>query len=206
MRRDELLELHNITHVRNVPSLLSRGILSYRLARNVDHESVADPAIQDRRERRPMPGMLPLHDYASLYINARNKMMYTLTRTWPHEALCVLRVDTSVLDLPRVVVADQNASSNWAVLRPAASGLRYIDKEMVFARRWDHHPDQRDRWRHGAVMCAEVLVPQRVEPKYISGLYVPCEEGSRALDGQCGDLPITINPDLFFLGYGCNHG
>ena len=61
MRRDELLELHNITHVRNVPSLLSRGILSYRLARKVDHESVADPSIQQRRERRPMPGMLPLH-------------------------------------------------------------------------------------------------------------------------------------------------
>lgn len=75
MDRAKLRELHCITPIANIPSVLTAGILSHRRAAAVSHESVADPEIQARRARVRVPGGRPLHEYANLYITARNPMM-----------------------------------------------------------------------------------------------------------------------------------
>lgn len=51
MTREELTELHFITPIKNVPSILSRGILSHTRAAKVPHESVAMERIQERAVR-----------------------------------------------------------------------------------------------------------------------------------------------------------
>jgi hypothetical protein len=69
MKRNELEELHYITTIRNVPSIMSKGILSHKLVRKIDHNSVAMEVIQERREKKVVPGGRPLHEYVNLYIN-----------------------------------------------------------------------------------------------------------------------------------------
>jgi len=41
MTRDDVTELHYITHVANVASILEHEILSHRLSKQLPHESVA---------------------------------------------------------------------------------------------------------------------------------------------------------------------
>jgi hypothetical protein len=124
MTRDDLTELHNINHLENLPSILQRGILSHARAARVKHQSVAMEVIQTRRSQVRVPGGRRLHEYANLYINARNKMMYKVKGG--HKDLCVLRISSGVLDLPEVVIADQNASSAYVRFAPAPAGLALI--------------------------------------------------------------------------------
>src|SRR5438874_1863979 len=147
MRRDELEELHFITHVDNLSSILEHGILSHRRVREIEHVSVAMQEIQDRRAVVVVPGGRPLHEYANLYINARNKMMYKLHCTNRCRGVCIVRVEVAVLDLPGVVIADMNASSDYVAFRPAPQGLQFVTRDRVFAQSWVH-ADEIERLRN----------------------------------------------------------
>ncbi len=198
MRREELVELHYITPIANVPSILARGLLSHRRIRKlkVKHVSVAMEEVQDRREGKIVPGGLPLHDYVNMYINGRNATLYRMQLKNPQETLCILRVDPDVLGLPDVVMTDRNAAS-WSRYSAGADGLEHIDKDVVFARYWNHSDEKEKAW-HKAAMCAEVLVPERVDPRFIRGAYVPSEADRKALLGLAPDLPVEIRDYLFF--------
>nr|VFJ98995.1 MAG: protein of unknown function (DUF4433) [Candidatus Kentron sp. LFY] len=72
--------------------------------------------VQDRRNKIQVPGGMRLHQYANLYFDARNPMMYK--RLAQVEVLCVLCVSTDVLNLPGVVITDQNAASDYVRFYP----------------------------------------------------------------------------------------
>ncbi len=55
MQRSELTELHYITAIANIPSMLQRGLLSHRRADQVPHQSVAMVKIQGLLRRRRFP-------------------------------------------------------------------------------------------------------------------------------------------------------
>jgi hypothetical protein len=195
MDRSELQELHYITPVANALSILERGILSHNQALKIQHESVAMDEIQDRRRKVVVPGGKRLHDYVNLYFTGRNPMMYK--RHADHAKLCVLRIDTSVLDLPNVVIADQNASSRYVRFGKSPDALLRIDRERLFAHSWQHD-DQLEQWRHASLKCAEVLVPDRVEPALIMGAYASCPETLQYLLNFFSPATVVLNADLFF--------
>lgn len=196
MNRDDLSELHYITPIANLTSIMRHGILSNRRVANLQHESVAKAEVQDLRAKVRVPGGRELHEYANLYFCARNPMLYK--RQSVHQSLCVLRIKTSVLDLPGVVITDQNAASDHRRFSPSPDGLSLIDREMVFAEYWTHPADQIAEWRHKSIKCAEVLVPDSVDPTYISGAYVSNAGSAEALAQQAPGLQVTINAHLFF--------
>jgi hypothetical protein len=199
MRRDELQELQYITHMENLGSILERGILSHRRAQGLTHRSVAKEGVQDLRARVRVPGGRPLHEYANLYICGRNPALrLMIENAGGDEGLVVLRVSTNVLDLPAVVITDQNAVSEYRLFRPSPEGLAIVDQELVFAEYWTHPDDQISEWRHRSIKCAEVLVPDRVEPQYVVGAYVSCEEASNRVGELAPELEVSIDPHLFF--------
>src|SRR5438093_4550990 len=105
MNRTDLRELHNIAHFANLPSILTHGILSHNRARKRNPTSIANQEVQEIRHSKSVPGGRPLHDYANLYISARNAMLYKvlgLPESPPpsHITVGVLSVNTKVLDLP----------------------------------------------------------------------------------------------------------
>lgn len=198
MDPEDLKELHYVTPIKNLESIMSRGILSHRLAKKMPHDSVAMEEIQTRRAKKVVPGGRRLHEYANLYINARNKMMSKLVFQFGDKDFCVLRVATEVLDLPGVVVTDQNASSNYALFEPAPRGMRIVDSNLVFARSWKHPENVIEEFRHGSVICAEVLVPDRIDAEFLLGLYVSCQEAKTKVTAAGVGLQVRVNPDLFF--------
>lgn len=62
MHRDDLEELHYITPINNIPSILQHGILSHKRADRMDHETVALQEVQDRRKDKRLPTGKRLHD------------------------------------------------------------------------------------------------------------------------------------------------
>lgn len=195
MERRDLAELHYITPISNLPTILNLGILSHNLAKPVDHQSVAMSEIQDRRENILVPGGRKLHDYVNLYICARNPMMYKLKVFF--KKLCVLRVCPGVMDQPQVVITDGNASSDYVRFSEAPKGLAIVDRDLTFADDW-RDPDLIQYFRKKSAKCAEVLVPDKVEPKYIIGAYVACREVEAVLKDQIISVDIVLNSYLFF--------
>ncbi len=195
MERHELTELHYITPIANVPSILKLGILSHNRAKRVPHESVAMNEIQDRRAKVIVPGGRKLHDYANLYICARNPMMYK--RQARHHNLCVLRVTPNVINIAGVVITDGNASGDYVRFSAAPKGLAIVDRDWTFADDW-RDPDQIQYFRKKAAKCAEVLVPDKVKPDYITGAYVSCQEAMNKFQMLSTGLSVEINSHLFF--------
>ena len=76
MNREDLSELHYISPIANLVSIMQRGILSNRRAAKLQHQSVAKQEVQDLRAKVRVPGGRALHEYANLYICARNPMLY----------------------------------------------------------------------------------------------------------------------------------
>ena len=122
-------------------------------------------------------------------------MLFKLNKS--HAELAVLRLNTDILDLPEVVIADGNAASDWTAFVPSPDGLDLVDEELVFAEYWT---DQNEiiKYKKTRAKCAEVLVPHSVDSQYITGAFVSGEVGRRALAAAGFDLGITIDPHLFF--------
>ena len=178
----------------NVPSVMERGILSHERASKVTHVSAAMDEIQERRDKKRVPGGLKLHQYANLYFHARNPMMFKRKEDAPN--LCVLRVSTEVLELSGVVITDQNAASDLVrFLHPNQHGL--LDFESIFALNWTHPNDPFAYRRHRSKKCAEVLVPNAVDSRFLVGAYVLNENVASRLRGMCS-LEATIDREMFF--------
>lgn len=196
MKREDVKELHYITPIENLPSIAARGILSHKRAERVEHLSVAMDEIQARRTNKVVPNGRPLHDYVNLYFDARNPMLYL--RLDQHAEICVLRVDSSVAELPGVVMTDRNASSDYVRFHRYPEGLRFIDSEVVYAEYWTHPDDPIWEMEHKSKKCAEVLVPDMIKPEYIMGGYVSCSQAQSICSMTTATISVTINTYLFF--------
>lgn len=198
MNQTDILELHYITPIMNVASIIKHGILSHKLADNVLHHSVALQEIQDRRKNKLIPGARPLHDYANLYFDAHNPMLSK--RRKENQKICVLCINPEVLDLPGVIIADRNSASDWVRFYSVKEGLAAIDKEMIFARYWTHPNNPYAGMEHKSVKCAEVLVPDKIGANHIQKVYVVNQETLLHFEQlNCG-LPVSIKGDIFFQG------
>ncbi len=195
MKRHELHELHYITPICNVPSILQHGLLSNVRAAKLKPASVAMQAIQDRRAQVVVPGGRKLHEYVNLYICARNPMLYK--RLDQRDQLCILSVSPNVLALAGVVVTDGNASGDYIRFAAAPAGLQIVNQELTFAEYWTD-ADTIQYYRKKSAKCAEVLVPNRVEPRHLLGAYVWSEEVCQRLLADMGPLRVEVNSHLFF--------
>jgi hypothetical protein len=197
MEREQLKELQYITHVVNMPSICSLGVLSNRRASKVGHKSVADPEVQDRRKRKRVPSGLLLHDYANLYVTARNPMLYKRIHEGQIDELCVVRVSTAVLNLDGVVVTDRNAAKFGCGFKSPSEGIDDIDGELLTRTYWrDGDALERDRcWN---AKFTEVLVPDLVPPNYLQGIYTGTSVARSTLESLGLPLEISGNAVLFF--------
>ncbi len=189
-----ITELHCIMPMDNALSVLQHGILSYERAAALLHHSVAMPEVQERRDQKQVPGGLRLHQYANLYFHARNPMLFK--RLDQAAALCVMRVDCAVMRLPGIVLSDQNAASDYARFR-AFDQIGEIDMDRVYAADW-RHQDRITYYRQKAAKCAEVLVPGRVEPRFLIGAHVVDAAAEQRLSALGFSLPVSLTPAFFF--------
>jgi hypothetical protein len=174
VHRSQVGELYYIAPVVNIASIVAGGILSDRLAAKVPHASLASPLIKARRAPKPVSATRTLPDYVNLYFCARNKMMSKLLYDGvPLESMCVLTVSEEALDIEDAAIADGNASSDYTRFDPVAVGLPQLDHDRIHAEWWTRHADVLEKWEHGRVKNAELLVPDVIPPELITGALAP---------------------------------
>jgi ssDNA thymidine ADP-ribosyltransferase, DarT len=196
MKRADITELHYITAIANLPSIMRHGILSHALADQLAHDSVAMPEIQERRSNKQIPGARPLHEYANLYFDAHNPMLSRCRAR--NDEICVLRIDPAVMDQVEVIVTDRNAAADLVRFWPLQDGLAVVNRERVFARYWTHPDDFYEERRHKAEKCAEVLVPDRVNSQLIGGVYVANQIALAEVQRVNSELSVQVRSDMFF--------
>ena len=134
----KIREFQWITPIRNIPSVLQHGILSYDEAAKLPHDSVAMQEVQERRDKVQVPGGLRLHQYVNLYFHARNPMLFKRKDEAPN--ICVLRVSVEARHIPGSVIADRNASSDYVRFLSVAQ-VDQLDLEAIYAMDWRHPSD-----------------------------------------------------------------
>jgi len=197
MDRSDVPRLYYISAIANLPSIMELGIVSHkRAARVTGHTSIANEQVQGIRAGKRVPQGLMLHEYANLYFNARNAMLFSLLDAHCDE-MCVLGIESDVLDIDDVVVTDGNAAVSWVTFKPAADGLDRLDRDMIFRRYWtDADPIVQDRQRQA--MQAEVLVPNVVPARFVREAFVANDTAHSAVRNVGFPLNCRIDRHMFF--------
>ena len=76
-------------------------------------------------------------------------------------------------------------------------GLQIVNRELTFAEFWTDQ-DRIQYFRKKAAKCAEVLVPDRVDPKFLLGAYVCADDVGQRLETDARMLKVKVNSHLFF--------
>lgn len=196
VQRERVRELHYITPISNLEPIMTRGVLSHRAAQGIAHSSVALETVQDRRRGKRVPGGHALHDYANVYFDARNPMMYRLIDH--RDNLAVVRINSSILDIPGTVISDGNAASGITLFSPSPSGIEGLSENLVFAVSWNSS-DPWDKIERKRVRCAEVLVPNAIPPSFLEGCYAAHPRAADHCKMRVPDCEVTVNEYIFFL-------
>lgn len=193
--------LYNIVHMDSVSSILSKGIRSHNSMASCSHKDISLLDVQNRRAEVSFEKLgTKLHDYANLYFDARNPMMYYLKfhrEDFPNE-YCVLALDYAILDLDGVLVTDSNAAYGLMRYGSPEAMLGSLDFARIFARFWTDD-DEIEMAKRKVQKCAEVLVPDAISPSYIRGAYVANETAKELLRKKCPSVKVAVCGDLFFI-------
>ena len=188
--------LFNITLIDNIPSIIQYGILCYNEVVSIPHQSIALADVQDRRETISIPNGLRLHDYANLYFNPRNPMMYK--RKDKADRICVLAIDATVLNMPNCVVSDGNAASPITRFFSPIEGLQHLDFSKIYTKYWNVQDDALATRSNRRLICAEVLIPHSIPYNMIVGAVVVDSEAQSYLRRMGFEKEIKIYPNYFF--------
>lgn len=190
--------LFYITHVENVPSILQNGILSHLLVerQNIPYTPIYDSGIVSNRKAKTTPESKSLWEYANLYFQPRNPMMYRVIHEKSKRDLAVIGVAPGVLQQPNVIVTDGNAANNPTQFFMARDGLRVIEAQWkVIQSEWWNDLDGSKR-----KIMSECLVPERIPPEYIHTIFVADHETKERIAGLIGSsrIPVIPEPNFFF--------
>ena len=97
-----------------------------------------------------------------------------------------------VLALHGTVISDQNRRQRLRALpASAAVAIARLRRHLCDGLAPSRRPGR--LWRHRSQKCAEVLVPHRVEARFLTGAYVVDEAAKARLDALGFALPVTVS-------------
>ena len=200
----EMLGIHNlyyIVDVQNLEAILKRGILSYNQveALKIPHVSFADDNIQRRRSQIKING-LSAHDYVPLFFHPKTPMLYRLqceySQKFRQNEIIIICVSNEVLSLPGVHFTDRNLASNSCKIFKEIEDLKKLN--------WSIIRDDFIRWKLNsevkAIKGAEVLVPQRVDPRFFDKIILYDNHIMEFLKIKFPKLniPLGVRRDCYF--------
>jgi len=197
MPKPDIKGLFYITHSNNIESILRHGILSHALVekRKIPFASIYDAKIVSNRHERKTPNGKSLWNYANLYFQPRNAMLYRVINEIDKKDIAIIGVRPDILQQPNVFVSTGNAASLPSDILPAKDGLQVIHRMWnVINNEWWNDADGSKR-----KMMAECLVPEAVSPDLIQAIYVANHSIAETLRNDLrSDVLIIPEPHMFF--------
>ncbi|NJK79932.1 MAG: DUF4433 domain-containing protein [Chloroflexaceae bacterium] len=199
MARKAIKGLYYITHIDNLSSILKWGILSHELIeqQNIKYRPIYDQNIVSHRQQRQTPDDKSLWYFANLYFQPRNPMLYRVYVGENRRDIAVVEINPKVLNNPGVYITNGNAASNASDIFPAKQGIQEINQlKEILDKEWWNSDDGSKR-----KIMAECLVPEYVDPSYITAIYVPTHEAVNKLKALLpgNTLDIIPEPYMFFV-------
>lgn len=201
MPKLDIRELYYITHIDNLPSILSRGVYSHERveAEAVRSTPIYDADIVSRRNHIMTPDRRNLWSYANLYFQPRNAMMYRVVHEIEPKNLAVIGISKSVLNEQGIFIADGNAAHETTQFYYPSKGLEILRQQWSIIRNdWWNRDDGSKR-----KIMAECLIPGQIKPEYIQSVYVADNSARDTAQKKVGNSDVTVSsePDMFFQPY-----
>jgi len=197
--------LYYIAHFDNIPSILKNGILSHRSIENSSRENrpIYNSEIVNIRQARIIKDGLSLWNFANLYFQPRNAMLYSVIHKASINNLAILFINKNILERKDIFVTTGNAASQDSKIIPIekANSNYWSKLKKETNKEWWNNEDGSKR-----KIMAECLVPDRVEPDYIETIdvaeYSFQEQLSKILAAagisKFKNSQITVDPKKFF--------
>jgi O-acetyl-ADP-ribose deacetylase (regulator of RNase III) len=199
-RKSGIESLYYIVYIDNVESILNVGILSHRRieAEEIQHMTIYNEQVIDRRAERLVVGDKTLWDFANLYFQPRNAMLYSIIHKVSINEVVIIAIKREILKKNNVFITNGNAASYSSDII-AASEAKHILKDI-------RNETDKDWWNNDdgskRKIMAECLVPECIPPDYIQTIYVPTSKAKSDLEARISTtefkLPVVVAPDRFF--------
>lgn len=198
MKKLDIKSLYYITHIENLPSILQRGILSHSKVEEleVSYTPIYDSGIVSKRQDKSTHERSSLWEYANLYFQPRNPMMYRVVHDKDKRDIAVVGVSSEVLTTPGGLITDGNAANDPTQFFSVTDGLRILQKQWgIIQNDWWNDLDGSKR-----KIMAECLVPEQVSPELIHSIFVADHITKERVEAIIGSRRVSIVPEphMFF--------
>lgn len=193
----DVKNLYYITHVDNLPSILSRGILSHNQieSQNVAYRAIYDSEIVSNRKLKKTPGGKSLWDYANVYFQPRNPMLYRVIHEKGRKDIAVLGLQPGALQIPGALITDGNAANSPTSFYQLKDGLEALAENWkTINSEWWNSMDGSKR-----KIMAECLVPDLIPPGFIHTIYVADHKTAAQVRERITSIPVIPEPNMFFI-------
>lgn len=194
-----------IAHIDNLKSILENGILA-RNQINKNESSIfakfrrtkkitsihAEDIIQIRKDKQHklLKGR-SLWDFANLYFQARNPMLYRVIHEFKAENIIVLQINSDIINSGDILITDGNAaSSTTEFFEDTNKGLNALDSEQFKKEYWNDSDKRK--------FMAELLVYNHIPSDKIIGIHVANEAVADKIRKEMGPLNIVPDSKMFF--------
>lgn len=197
--------LYYIAHFENIPSILEKGILSHHSIENdtIKHQRIYNKEIVDLRQGRIVSNGLSLWNFANIYFQPRNAMLYSVIHKASINNIAILFINKEILNKKDIFVTTGNAAAQDSEIIPIeqASSRFWSQLKKETNKEWWNNEDGSKR-----KIMAECLVPERIAPNYIETIYVAEHSFREKLSKIIADAgikkfktsQIIVDPKKFF--------
>lgn len=198
----KLRGLYYITHIDNLPSILDKGILCHKRIEEekIQFTPIYDAEIVESRKNINTPDNRSLWDFANLYFQPRNAMLYRVVFFSGRniDDIIVIGVkSSSILARSDIFITTGNAaSSNSNILFASEAKKNISNIRKQTDKEWWVFEDGSKR-----ELMAESLVPDKVSPECIQEIYVATRSAFVKVEKLIGrnKIPVIPEPSIFFL-------
>ncbi|MGA3315404.1 MAG: DarT ssDNA thymidine ADP-ribosyltransferase family protein [Candidatus Korobacteraceae bacterium] len=194
----DIKSLYYITHRDNLASILKDGILSHQYVEDhqVKYVPIYDADIVGNRKQKKTPTGQSLWEYANVYFQARNPMLYRVLHEKNPSDIAVIAVQPGVLRCSGAYITDGNAANAPTEFYGLEDGLKAIfENWKTITGEWWNSVDGSKR-----KIMAECLVPVRIPPDMIHSVYVADHKTADQVRAAISStsIPVIPEPTIFF--------
>lgn len=196
LARYQIHYLYHMTHWSNLGSILQHGLLSHNSAHRNGyvHYNIADSDVVQRRAwKRDAIHQRHINDYAPLYFNPKNPMLYV--RKALQDEIVLLGFDPILLFCPETIFSDGNAASSNTKFYSHIGELERLNWQCIQGSSWSDIDDGR------RIRCAEVLVYPAVSTAYLKTVFCRSHRTFQTVQQLLSKYPgirLSLNYSLYF--------
>jgi O-acetyl-ADP-ribose deacetylase (regulator of RNase III) len=195
----EIDKLYYICHIDNIKSILDLGLLSHNESQKVESKTIYDASIINHRNAiKPHKDKdYTLWNFANLYFNARNAMLYRVMHEIGEENVAIIQFNKLTIDYAQnnnSLISLGNAAHNESSFVDINNGIKQLKKIW---KSWN-----KEYWNDAdgskRLMMSELLVLEKIPPEFISSIYVANERIGDKVKSLTSFENIITQPNLFF--------